>query len=89
MATESEKATPEVTKVETATGGSNPPVAAETKQAATPRAAKPAATAAAKPAAPKKEAPTAKDKEALAKASHGAVKAKVALTTRPPRSTSA
>jgi polyphosphate kinase 2 len=84
MATESEKATPEVTKDETATGGSQPPAAAETKQAAAPKATKPAAkaaaTAAAKPATPKNEPPTAKDKEALAKASHGAVKAKVALT---------
>ena len=80
MATESEKGTPEVTKDESATASSNPPAAAVTKQAAATKATKPAASAATKSAASKNATPTAKDKEALAKASHGAVKAKVALT---------
>ena len=84
MANESEKATPEVPKDETATAPPKPPAAAVTKEPAeakaTKPAAKPAATAATKSAAPKKATPTAKDMEALAKASHGAVKAKVALT---------
>ena len=96
MANESEKATPEVTKDETATATPKPPAEAVTKPPAATKETKPAAkppavaketkpaakptTAATKSAAPKKVTPTAKDKEALAKASHGAVKAKVALT---------
>ncbi|MBK8889494.1 MAG: polyphosphate kinase 2 [Dechloromonas sp.] len=88
MATNSEEGTPEVTKAApaAATKESAAPVKAPAKRR-TPSAVAPKkapAPAATKAAAPRKAAPapapTAKDKEALAKASHGAVKAKVALT---------
>ena len=88
MATNSEEGTPEVTKAApaAATKESAEPVKAPAKRR-TPSAVAPKkapAPAATKAAAPRKAAPapapTAKDKEALAKASHGAVKAKVALT---------
>ena len=88
MATNGEEGTPEVTKAApaAATKESAAPVKAPAKRT-TPSAVAPKKTpapAATKAAAPRKAvpapAPTAKDKEALAKASHGAVKAKVALT---------
>ena len=88
MATNSEEGTPEVAKAApaAATKESAEPVKAPAKRR-TPSAVAPKkapAPAATKAAAPRKAAPapapTAKDKEALAKASHGAVKAKVALT---------
>ena len=88
MATNSEEGSPEVTKAApaAATKESAAPVKAPAKRR-TPSAVAPKKTpapAATKAAAPRKAvpapAPTAKDKEALAKASHGAVKAKVALT---------
>jgi len=88
MATNGEEGTPEVTKAApaAATKESAAPVKAPAKRR-TPSAVAPKKTpapAATKAAAPRKAvpapAPTAKDKEALAKASHGAVKAKVALT---------
>ncbi len=75
MATNSEEATPEVTKEESVTTAAESPAAAATKPAA---ARKPAAKQTT-PAAKKAAAP-AKDKAALAKSSEGAVKAKVALT---------
>ena len=88
MATNSEEGTPEVAKAApaAATKESAEPVKSPAKRR-TPSAVAPKkapAPAATKAAAPRKAAPapapTAKDKEALAKASHGAVKAKVALT---------
>ena len=88
MATNSEEGTPEVAKAApaAATKESAEPVKAPAKRR-TPSAVAPKkapAPAATKAAAPRKAAPapapTAKDKEALAKASHGAVKAKMVLT---------